>query len=38
MGLNLSTAINIFIKKSIAEGGLPLKLKTHSRVRLTRLS
>ncbi|MGF2385270.1 type II toxin-antitoxin system RelB/DinJ family antitoxin [Lentilactobacillus otakiensis] len=27
LGLNLSTAINIFIKKSIAEGGLPFDVK-----------
>jgi DNA-damage-inducible protein J len=27
LGLNLSTAINIFIKKSIAEGGLPFEVK-----------
>lgn len=27
LGLNLSTAINIFIKKSIAEGGLPFDVR-----------
>ena len=27
VGLNLSTAINIFIKKSIAEGGLPFEVR-----------
>ncbi|EHN58177.1 type II toxin-antitoxin system RelB/DinJ family antitoxin [Oenococcus kitaharae] len=27
LGLNLSTAINIFIKKSIVEGGLPFDVK-----------
>jgi len=27
LSLNLSTAINIFIKKSIAEGGLPFEVK-----------
>lgn len=27
LGLNLSTAVNIFIKKSIAEGGLPFDVK-----------
>ncbi|MCH4165195.1 MAG: type II toxin-antitoxin system RelB/DinJ family antitoxin [Lentilactobacillus diolivorans] len=27
LGLNLSTAINIFLKKSIAEGGLPFEVK-----------
>ncbi|MDN6900671.1 type II toxin-antitoxin system RelB/DinJ family antitoxin [Oenococcus sicerae] len=27
LGLNFSTAINIFIKKSIAEGGLPFDVK-----------
>lgn len=27
LGLNLSTAINIFIKKSIVEGGLPFEVK-----------
>ena len=27
LGLNLSTAINIFIKKSIAEGGLPFEVR-----------
>jgi len=27
LGLNLSTAINIFIKKSIAEGGLPFEIE-----------
>jgi len=27
LGLNLSTAISIFIKKSIAEGGLPFEVK-----------
>lgn len=27
LGLNLSTAINIFIEKSIAEGGLPFEVK-----------
>jgi len=27
LGLNLSTAINIFIKKSILEGGLPFEVK-----------
>ncbi|CAJ1230422.1 hypothetical protein IV64_GL001853 [Lactiplantibacillus xiangfangensis] len=27
LGLSLSTAINIFIKKSIAEGGLPFEVK-----------
>ncbi|MCH4169627.1 MAG: type II toxin-antitoxin system RelB/DinJ family antitoxin [Lactobacillus sp.] len=27
LGLNLSTAINIFIKKSIAEGGFPFDVK-----------
>lgn len=27
LGLNLSTAVNIFIKKSISEGGLPFDVK-----------
>lgn len=27
LGLNLSTAINIFIKKSLLEGGLPFEVK-----------
>ena len=27
LGMNLSTALNVFIKKSIAEGGLPFELK-----------
>ncbi|VDG32763.1 damage-inducible protein J [Lactobacillus koreensis] [Lactiplantibacillus mudanjiangensis] len=27
LGLDLSTAINIFIKKSIAEGGLPFEIE-----------
>lgn len=27
LGLSLSTAINIFIKKSIAEGGMPFEVK-----------
>ncbi|MCT0161582.1 type II toxin-antitoxin system RelB/DinJ family antitoxin [Lactiplantibacillus pentosus] len=27
LGLSLSTAINIFIKKSIAEGGIPFEVK-----------
>ncbi|MDF7639842.1 type II toxin-antitoxin system RelB/DinJ family antitoxin [Lactobacillus sp. ESL0791] len=27
LGLNLSTAINIFLKKSIAEGGLPFEVR-----------
>lgn len=38
LGLSLSTAINIFIKKSIAEGGLPLKSKIRFTVRLIRPS
>ncbi|MCH4009894.1 type II toxin-antitoxin system RelB/DinJ family antitoxin [Companilactobacillus sp.] len=27
LGLNLSTAINIFLKRSITEGGLPFEVK-----------
>lgn len=27
LGLNLSTAINIFLKKSISEGGLPFDVR-----------
>lgn len=27
LGLNMSTAINLFLRKSIAEGGIPFELK-----------
>lgn len=36
LGLNLTTAINVFLRKSIQEGGLPfdVKLDTHSKETL----
>lgn len=31
MGLNLSTAINVFLRKSLAEGGIPFQLTANVR-------
>lgn len=31
MGLNLSTAINVFLRKSLAEGGIPFSLTANVR-------
>lgn len=28
LGLNMSTAINIFLRKALAEGGIPFEVKT----------
>ena len=33
LGLNMSTAINLFLRKSIAEGGIPFELKIRKPTR-----